>query len=123
MTKNEREIVRMKYNNHCSYCGCELQKGWHVDHVEPVRRGFGFDERIVMSHPERDCIENMMPSCASCNINKHGDTIEQFRNNIKGYLNSLNQRMVQYKMVKKYGLIEETNKPVIFYFETFLNLK
>lgn len=70
------------------------------------------------TNPEANHIDNYMPSCPSCNINKHEATIEQFRNNIAGYLNSLNLRMVQYKMVKKYGLVEETGKPVIFYFET-----
>jgi len=27
--------------------------------------------------------------------------------------------MLQYQMAKKYGLIQETPKPIIFYFETF----
>lgn len=134
MKKKEREIVYNKYGGKCSYCGCELQKGWHVDHVEPCRRIVSSDmvkqpegvyprykwvDRLVgYSNPNANHIDNYMPSCPSCNINKHGDTIEQFRQNILGYLNSLNLRMVQYKMVKKYGLVEETNKPVIFYFET-----
>ncbi len=114
MTKKERQIVFDKYGGKCAYCGCELQSGWHVDHLESIQRykhGGCINKHL-------DCIDNMMPSCPSCNINKHGDSIEQFRLNIKGYLNSLNLRMVQYKMVKKYGLVEETNKPVTFYFET-----
>jgi 5-methylcytosine-specific restriction endonuclease McrA len=133
MNKKLRQEVFDKCNGRCAYCGCELEKGWHVDHVEPVRRGerYVYDENgnrirkdgeYVMEyyeiHPERNSADNYMPACASCNINKHSDTIEEFRKNIAKYLESLNLRMVQYKMVKKYGLVEETNKPVIFYFET-----
>ena len=127
----DRQLVFAKYNGHCAYCGCELEKGWHVDHVEPCRRNYDFVRHPVngswvtkftgYSNPDTNHIDNYMPSCPSCNINKHGDTIEGFRQSIKGYLNSLNLRMVQYKMAKKYGLVEETNKPVIFYFETISN--
>jgi hypothetical protein len=135
MTKAEREIIFNKYEGRCAYCGCELQKGWHVDHVEPCRRltesdhveqpegvypRFKWVERCVgYANPKANHIDNYMPSCPSCNINKHGDTIEQFRMNIQGYLRSLNLRMVQYKMVKKYGLVIETDIPVIFHFEKY----
>jgi 5-methylcytosine-specific restriction endonuclease McrA len=155
MKKSEREIVFNKYGGKCAYCGCDLEKGWHVDHVEPCRRivrwqrdgyvypngelvpkedlrnkteGDMIDANITWkqgryvtvgyANPETNHIDNYMPSCPSCNINKHGDSIEGFRSSIEGYLRSLNLRMVQYKMAKKYGLIEETGKPVIFYFET-----
>lgn len=152
MKKSERQIVFHKYGGRCAYCGCELQKGWHVDHVEPCRRirkwvsgnyyhkvsgrvaspedmdsVNEFHERFEWkegryvdagyTNPEANHIDNYMPACPSCNINKHGYTIEQFRANIQGYLNSLNLRMVQYKMAKRYGLVEETGKPVVFYFE------
>ncbi len=35
MTKTDRQKIFDKYGGKCAYCGCELQKGWHVDHVEP----------------------------------------------------------------------------------------
>ena len=34
MTKKERELIFNKYNGKCAYCGCELKKGWHIDHIE-----------------------------------------------------------------------------------------
>ncbi len=137
MRKKDREIVFNMYGGKCAYCGCELQKGWHVDHVEPCERiykretvvrnktgifgDFQSHERVLKfkgyGNEAANHIDNYLPSCPSCNINKHGDSIEGFRKSISGYLNSLNLRMVQYKMVKKYGLVEETNKPVVFYFE------
>lgn len=139
MTKADRQKVFNKYGGKCAYCGCELEKGWHLDHVEPVCRiyedelvtktkknhageEYSFKEHVTkykgMAYAHLDTVENALPSCASCNINKHGDSIEGFRSSIKGYLNSLNLRMVQYKMVKKYGLVKETGIDVMFYFET-----
>jgi len=134
MNKKTREIIFNKYGGRCAYCGCPLEKGWHVDEIEPVRRyeqyakdenGERIFDRIkhqyvmvkTCMHPERFHVDNQNPSCPSCNINKHGDSLEDFRKNIAGYLKSLNLRMVQYKMAKKYGLVEETDKPVVFYFE------
>lgn len=137
MNKENRELIRMKFGGRCAYCGCELQKGWHVDEIEPIKRGWKYrlDEsgnRILngngdylkdfyMECPENLHIDNQNPACASCNINKHSDTLEQFRLNIARYLESLNKRMVQYKMVKKYGLVRETGIEVKFYFETLKN--
>ena len=135
MTKKEqREIIRLKYNNKCAYCGEELTKGWHIDELLPVRRGWKWkrdtngevildemgrkiQENYVM-HPERFNIDNQMPSCASCNINKHSDDLEAFRKLIEGFINSLNRDSTQYKIAKRYGLIQETVKPVVFYFES-----
>lgn len=152
----DRNIVFNKYGGKCAYCGCELQKGWHVDHIEPVKR----KTRTVHQHwkhietgevmlqneglrtmmkspewnkwkyvarkevpdgfeyPERNILQNMIPACSSCNINKHGYTIEGFREMIQAFMKHLNQRNTQYKLAKRFGLVEETNKPVIFYFET-----
>jgi 5-methylcytosine-specific restriction endonuclease McrA len=152
LKKKEREAIFNKYGGKCAYCGCNLEKGWHTDHIQPCRRIVKRTRRayynkttgavatrkdrqsptfkedfewrdardIVVGyrHPERNTLDNYMPSCPSCNINKHGDTIEKFRESIAGYLRSLNLRMVQYKVVKRYGLVEETGKPVVFYFET-----
>lgn len=126
--KIDRQAVFNKFGGKCAYCGCELQKGWHVDHVEPCRRLTEYVKKpdewmwvpkvVGYSNPEANHPDNYYPSCPSCNINKHSDTIEGFRQSITGYLRSLNLRNVQYKMAKKYSLVEETDKPVIFYFET-----
>jgi hypothetical protein len=35
MKAKDRELVYKKYDGHCAYCGCVLEKGWHVDHLEP----------------------------------------------------------------------------------------
>lgn len=127
MNKALREQIRMKFGGRCAYCGCELQKGWHVDEIEPVRRNHKYnrekgkweiDKENPMMHPERLHIDNQNPACASCNINKHSESLEDFRKAIKGYMKHLNERSTQYKIAKRYGLITETDIEVVFYFET-----
>lgn len=134
----DRECVFNKYGGRCAYCGCALEKGWHVDHLEPVRRSWeyikdaegnriwnkerGDYEKVpTMDNPQNDCLENYMPACASCNINKHSDSLESFRQLIHGFKKHLNNLNTQYKISKRYGLVIEIDKPVIFYFETLNN--
>lgn len=151
MKKKDRELIFNKFGGRCSYCGDELQKGWHIDHSEPIRRKTKITGRIFVTKdtgtiateadietgnykilpsrtvpdgchkPEYDNIENMMPACPSCNINKHSMNIEEFRSFIARFIKSLNKTNVQYKVSKRYGLIKETMKPVVFYFETLKN--
>lgn len=147
MTK-KRQIVFDKYGGKCAYCGCELLKGWHVDHASPVHRikkyvggdlinkqtgevateqdfengNWRMTERVLkpagMLKAHNDCDENLMPSCASCNLYKHSADIETFRMILTNTIRGLNNNSTQYKFAKRYGLVIETNKPVQFYFET-----
>ena len=115
MNKKTRDLVKSKYNNKCAYCGCNLQKGWHIDHLEPIVRNW---KNGTCEKPENEKLENYNPSCPSCNIQKNSYTLEQFRENIKQFVNSLNKYSTQYKFAKKYGLISENEIEVKFYFET-----
>lgn len=124
VSKNDREIIFNKYGGKCAYCGTPLQNGWHVDELLPCRRNFKYDHDKrkwvhdgTYEHPERLHIDNQMPSCPSCNINKHSGTIEEFRALVQGFIKSLNRDSTQYKIAKRYGLIKEEVKPVTFYFE------
>lgn len=112
MKKSDRDKLFNKYGGKCAYCGCELKKGWHADHIEPVIKLGG-----VAKYPERDTVKNMNPACPSCNVQKNSFTLEQFRNNIQYFITSLNQYSTQYKFAKKYGLVNETNIEVKFYYE------
>ena len=125
MNKKTRDLVKSKYNNKCAYCGCELKKGWHVDHIEPIVRDFiynkkkqRFETNGICRNPENENLQNYNPSCPSCNIQKNSYTLEQFRENIKQFVNSLNQYSTQYKFAKKYGLVSENDIEVKFHFET-----
>ena len=38
MKKSDRQLIFDKFGGRCAYCGELLQKGWHVDEIEPVVR-------------------------------------------------------------------------------------
>lgn len=152
MNKQDRQKIFDMYNGKCAYCGCELKKSWHVDHIEPVNRtqklkpgyyrhketGARLDRNELpdswwieyenvpskyvfdkMLNPERDTVENSMPACNSCNITKSNLSVNEFREYIEQTVESLNKNnYAAYKFAKRYGLVEETIKPVVFYFET-----
>lgn len=136
LTKSQRELVRNKLGGRCAYCGEKLGSKFHVDHFHPVyrqgpRNGYWATLEDGQQHyiegyergplfPERDNIENMMPSCASCNILKSTLSIDQFRETIQKFINTLNERSTQYKFAKRYGLVTETGNTVKFYYENFL---
>jgi hypothetical protein len=98
-----------------------------VDEVEPIRRnwetvqnkttGMYYNKTTDCLHPERLVIENQNPACVSCNINKHSMSLEEFRESIKQFIQSLNLYSTQYKIAKRYGLISENDIEVKFYFE------
>ena len=37
-TQKDRQILFNKYEGKCAYCGDDLKKGWHVDHIEPIEK-------------------------------------------------------------------------------------
>lgn len=113
ITKKQREGIYDKYGGRCSYCGDELQKGWHIDHIEPIlRRPDG-----SCDNPENENFDNLTPSCPSCNILKGRNTLEGFRRTIQEFTTTMSKYIVQYKFAKRYGLLRETYKQVEFYFE------
>lgn len=111
----KRKIIYDKFGGKCAYCGVDLQKiVWHIDHIKPIIRCLKTGKA---TKPENDNNDNKFPACASCNINKHGMSIEEFRDAIKKYVASLNNYSTQYKIAKRYNLIFENDIPVVFYFE------
>lgn len=60
--------VFSKTDNKCWYCGKELgQAGSVIEHATPVSRG-------GTNH-----IDNLLPSCSSCNSKKRSRNVEEFR--------------------------------------------
>ena len=119
MTKKQtREAVRLKYENRCAYCGCDLGKMFHVDHIEPHLHTWS--ESDCKRHGLKkgsDSIENMNPSCARCNRWKSTFSIEDFRKEIGEQLNRLYKYHANYRLAFDYGLLIENKEPVKFYFE------
>lgn len=108
-----RENVYKKSNGHCWYCGDKLQKGWHTDHFLPIGR----NPDKTVNNPENDNFDNLVPACASCNIMKSDMDIESFRELISNFVKRLNRDITIYRHAKKFGLVKETDKKVIFWFE------
>lgn len=117
LTKAQRESLRQKFDGKCAYCGHELGARWHADHFEPIIREWGRRSHLPPERPANDCFENLMPSCAQCNISKATLTIEAWRDWLTGHLNSLNQHHSIYRLMKAYGVVVETGKPIVFNFE------
>lgn len=126
LKKAEREQVRLKYGGRCAYCGSELGKTWHADHLEPCRRDIG-SYRTADGHyrlrsigegkPETNVMANFMPACPPCNISKSAYSLESWRRYLQKQITYLNDYSKKYRMAKAYGLITETSAPVVFYFE------
>jgi len=100
--KAERQKIYEKCNGRCAYCGDELTKGWHKDHMNPIVRNSEWNREKgrfksvgTYRKPENEDFDNLYPACAKCNIQKNSFTVEQFRENIKQFVNSLNQYSTQ----------------------------
>ena len=120
ISKIQRAELRMKFGGRCAYCGCKLpEKGWHADHVEPVRRDFELVRAPVGSgvthvarstgkvmHPELHAIENLFPSCAPCNL--FTKQVERAR-----------AYSVNFRTAERFGLLHIVVKPVVFWFEQY----
>ena len=108
--KDVRVAVHNKYNEHCAYCGGDLEYNkMQVDHFIPKRK-FGFDDQSV------DFFRNLMPSCRSCNHYKRARDIETFRR----LLLRLPDKLASQSLVKvagDYGIISVKVWDGVFYYE------
>lgn len=132
MNKERKEIYD-KTGGKCYYCGCDLPKRWHADHVIPLRRipegirdergkllGLKYDNNRC-ENEGFDTVENKVPSCPRCNIRKNTESVEQFRKSIKSQVDVLLRNSNPFKLALDYGLIEIKDKEVEFYFEQMNN--
>lgn len=110
--KKLREQVYQKYNGHCAYCGCELEmKDMQVDHIFSVARSKWTKENIDLNN-----INNLMPSCRSCNYYKDTCSIEGFRKKLKTLMERVKKPFI-YRLADKYNMVEEKKWDGKFYFE------
>lgn len=138
MTKAERAALREMFGGHCAYCGCVLpEKGWHADHVKAVRREWYKSpvkvtwsvgehglikteekQTVGVERPENDTLDNMFPACAPCNLDKHADDLENWRIALRNKINVCRYDSA-FRHAERFGLVQITDKPVVFYFETY----
>ena len=124
LTKAQREQLKNKFGGHCAYCGDQLGDKWHADHIEAVKRdiihvGGGKLVSGEMTRPHLDTIENMNPACVPCNLNKSSMSIEGWRGVLGGYRKALIRDSHTFRHSLRFGLVEFTDKPVVFFFETY----
>lgn len=115
-----REAVYQKYDGHCAYCGKKLTyKEFQVDHLIPVQR-----ERFGKYTEEQlERFENYMPTDRVCNHYKRAHSLETFRRYIEEIPSKLDRDSYIYRIGKKYDLIKEHPKKIVFYFEQVEELK
>jgi len=124
--KINRISIHQKYNGKCGYCGITLEvKDMQVDHIIPQRLFVTYIQNnykipLFLTHLTVDDVnhfDNLMPSCRVCNKWKDTHYLEDFRREIEEQIKRLNDYSSNYRMAKKYGLIQETPSSIKFYFE------
>lgn len=123
-SKSQREKLRQKFDGRCGYCGEELTK-MQADHVKPVIRlttdpwgkTLPASERRYIK-PERNVVGNMMPACPACNNSKGGYDLEGWRDLISRSAEIVAKQKPIFKAGVRFGVIEVTDQPVVFHFET-----
>lgn len=128
ISKTKREQIYNKYNGKCCYCSTDITiKEMQIDHVVPKRYFIQHVKTKIfipafLSHLNEfdvNHIDNLMPSCFSCNNYKKDSPLELFRSELQEQIKRLNERSVNYRLAKRYGQLVETPTPIIFYFETY----
>lgn len=120
LTKTQRATLAAMFGGVCAYCGQPLGDRWHADHKEPVLRGYAptsSDNPTGILHVHRDAIENLMPACAPCNLDKASYSIDQWRRKLEGSAASLARYSSTYRHAFRFGLVKPVAEHVTFYFE------
>ncbi len=130
LNKTQRAELRMMFGGKCSYCGCELpEKGWHADHVKAVRREWWKTQswyaktygpqKPSMEYPENDTQDNLFPACASCNIDKRDFSLESWRKQLEDKVGVCRRNYNAFSHAERFGLIQVTEHPIVFWFEKY----
>lgn len=119
-TKEKRDLIFNKFRGYCAYCGCELKRSsFTVDHIKPYRRKAS-PEEIEEYGRGGNNIENLNPSCLSCNCSKSTFSIEKWRRELSLKHGRLLKQESSYRIINRFGLVKISND-VVFYFEKEVN--
>ena len=96
---NKRELLFYQFGGRCFYCGQKIQiENMHIDHMIPKSKGGSNGD-------------NLVASCAECNLVKGDLDVEEFRNKIENLL----FKDVHGRMIQKYYHVRP--RKIMFYFE------
>lgn len=108
--KDERVLIANKTNFCCGYCGIDLKKKFHIDHMDAfARTGSTCDE------------DNLMAACVPCNLFKSMLDLEQFRREISYQAERAFKYSVNFRMAFKFKQVRIKPTPIVFYFEKLEN--
>lgn len=116
LTKDQRVQLGQMFGGLCAYCGKPLGERWHADHVESIGRNW-WKKDGSMDRPQNDRIDNFMPSCPPCNIDKHVMSLEEWRKKLQRACEVLAAHQPTYRHAVRYGLVQETGARIVFHFE------
>ncbi len=128
ITKKQRELLFNKYDGKCAYCGCDLPKRWHVDHIEAVKREFEFVKKDgyhipkctgVLENPHLDRFDNLNPACPPCNHYKSSMPLESFRRELSHQVERARESSKNFRFAEKFGQVVVQESPIIFWFEKY----
>lgn len=126
----------MMFGGKCAYCGIVLpEKGWHADHVKAIWRDAKwipgvYTDRIQVpgryvsngkcQRPENECVENIFPACAPCNIDKGAESLEDWRGWLQDrMIESMRKHIPNFRRAERFGRISIACEPLVFWFEKF----
>ncbi|MCO5252576.1 MAG: HNH endonuclease [Candidatus Kapabacteria bacterium] len=109
MKPKKREIVWLKYDGRCAYCGDEIDyENMQIDHINPLARG-GKNE-----------MDNYNPSCRSCNFYKADFALWAFREQLMTIIQRL-EKLFIVRMAIKFNIIKLAPFDGKFYFEKLVS--
>lgn len=119
ISKAQRQQVFEMFGGRCAYCGRDLPARWHVDHVEPVMRipltGHR-EDGFRVENGDRHRLDNFMPACPPCNIDKHAMTPERWKGWLKVRLEAL-RKTPGFRLLEAHGLVTATGSEIRFLYE------
>ena len=128
------ELKRQAYQKtggNCAFCGDTLADKYTVSHiVNPAqfkvlmikhKQNKGSEIPVYLEHLDpydSMHIDNILACCIPCNFQKKELSVEAYRDKIMSTVGVLDRNDKNYKLAKRFGLVQETDKDSItFYFE------
>ncbi|MCK4823831.1 HNH endonuclease [bacterium] len=106
ISKEERVLIAKKNNFKCGYCGINLGKRFHIDHIMPF------------ANQNSTCDDdNLMAACVPCNLFKSMLSLEQFRREISYQAERAHKTSVNFRTAFRFKQIKIKRTDIVFYFE------